>query len=84
VINFEQTPVPNGRILRRDAHSPEGCQISLDSFVHRQNVERYRKLLAESADEVQRQRLLKLLAEEAARPFGEPEIATGRLRTGRD
>ena len=38
-----------------------------DSFVHRENLERYRKLLLEPKDPTLRQLLLKLLAEEAAR-----------------
>jgi hypothetical protein len=39
----------------------------MESFVHRQNIEHYRKLLAETTDEVQRRLLLKLLAEEEAK-----------------
>lgn len=36
----------------------------MERFVHRKNLEHYRKLLAETTDEAQRQRLMKLLAEE--------------------
>jgi hypothetical protein len=38
-----------------------------DSFVHRENLERYRKLLLEQKEPTLRQLLLKLLAEEAAK-----------------
>jgi len=36
----------------------------MERFIHRKNIEHYRKLLAETTDEAQRQQLLKLLAEE--------------------
>jgi hypothetical protein len=36
----------------------------MERFVHRQNLEHYRKLLAETTDEAQRPVLLKLIAEE--------------------
>ncbi len=39
----------------------------MDGFVHQQNLERLRKLLAESPDHPQRQQILKLLAEEEAK-----------------
>lgn len=39
----------------------------MERFVHRKNIEHYRKLLAETTDEAQRQKLLKLLAEEERR-----------------
>ena len=39
----------------------------MERFVHRQNIEHFRKLLAETTDEVQRRLLLKLLAEEEAK-----------------
>jgi hypothetical protein len=39
----------------------------LERFIHRQNIEHYRKLLAETKDEAQRRQLVKLLAEEEAR-----------------
>jgi hypothetical protein len=42
-------------------------EAAMDAFLHRQNLERYRKLLAETTDEARRQQLLKLLAEEEAR-----------------
>jgi hypothetical protein len=38
--------------------------LDLDRFIHRQNLEHYRKLLPEAKDDAQRQSLLKLLAEE--------------------
>lgn len=43
--------------------------MELDRFIHQQNLELYRKLLADpnNRDEARRQMLLKLLAEEAAK-----------------
>ena len=39
----------------------------LTGFVHRMNLEHFRRLLAESKDEAQRQILMKLLADEEAK-----------------
>jgi hypothetical protein len=39
----------------------------MDWFIHQQNLERFRRLLAHPADETQRQQLIKLLAEEEAK-----------------
>lgn len=39
----------------------------MERFVHRQNLEHFRKQLAETTDEQQRERLRKLLAEEEAK-----------------
>jgi hypothetical protein len=39
----------------------------MEKFIHRQNLEHYRKLLAETTDEVKQQTLLKLLADEEAK-----------------
>ena len=36
-------------------------------FVHRQNLDHFRKQLAQSTDETQRHQILKLLAEEEAK-----------------
>ena len=43
--------------------------MELEKFIHQQNLELYRKLLADpnNGDEARRQMLLKLLAEEAAK-----------------
>jgi len=38
----------------------------MHEFLHQQNLIRYRKLLTETTDELQRHQLLKLLAEEEA------------------
>ena len=48
----------------------------MERFVQRKNIERYRRLLAETTDETRRRQLLRLLAEEEARlgqSPGEPE-----------
>jgi len=37
----------------------------MDKFLHRHNLENFRKQLAQTKDDAQRQTLLKLLAEEA-------------------
>jgi hypothetical protein len=42
-------------------------EAQMEGFVHRQNLEHYRKLLAETTDEAQRRMLLKLIAEEDAK-----------------
>jgi hypothetical protein len=39
----------------------------MQDFIHRKNLEMYRRLLAETKDEEQRRQLEKLLAEEAAK-----------------
>ena len=39
----------------------------MERFVHRANIERYRRLLALASDEAERQRITKLLAEEEAK-----------------
>jgi hypothetical protein len=39
----------------------------MEQFIHRENLQRLRRLLAETADESQRQQILKLLAEEEAK-----------------
>ena len=41
--------------------------MAMDWFIHQQNIERYRRLLSQPADEAQRRQLLKLLAEEEAK-----------------
>jgi hypothetical protein len=39
-------------------------EAAMEKFVHRQNIERYRKLLRETEDPEKRQQIAKLLAEE--------------------
>ncbi|MGP0088764.1 MAG: hypothetical protein ACLPKB_02215 [Xanthobacteraceae bacterium] len=39
----------------------------MERFIHRKNLARYRKMLAESTDETQRRMLQRLIAEEAAK-----------------
>jgi hypothetical protein len=48
----------------------------MDEFIHSENVARYKKLIAETNDDVQRQILLGLLKEERAK---EPPLNVGRL-----
>lgn len=38
----------------------------MEKFIHRENIERYRKLLAQTTDETERRMIEKLLAEEEA------------------
>jgi hypothetical protein len=45
----------------------------MDQFIHRQNLQNYRKLLAETTDETQRAQLLKLLSEEEAKDPSAPQ-----------
>lgn len=42
----------------------------MDRFIRRENVSRFRKLRKNVADEVERQRILKLLAEEQQKQKG--------------
>lgn len=39
----------------------------MESFIHRMNLDRLRRLLAESKDETQRRQIEKLIAEEQAK-----------------
>jgi hypothetical protein len=39
----------------------------MENFIRRANIERYRRLLALATDEAERQRIVKLLAEEEAK-----------------
>ena len=39
----------------------------MEQFIHRANIERYRRLLAQASDEAEGQRIAKLLAEEEAK-----------------
>jgi hypothetical protein len=41
--------------------------MSIESFVHRHNIEHYRKLLAETTDDARRRQLLTLIAEAEAK-----------------
>jgi hypothetical protein len=50
----------------------------MQEFIHRKNLEMYRRLLAETKDEDQRRQLEKLLAEEAAK---EPPMFKQRDRS---
>jgi hypothetical protein len=49
-------------------------EITMEKFIHRQNLEHYRKLLPETTDEVKLQTIRKLLAEEEAKDRLSPEI----------
>ena len=50
----------------------------MERFIHRQNLERYRDLLARITDEAQRQQILKLIAEEEAKDSSSPSKQTKR------
>jgi hypothetical protein len=41
--------------------------MTMEWFIHQQNLERYRRLLAQTAGESERRQILKLLAEEEAK-----------------
>lgn len=45
----------------------------MERFVRRKNIERYRKLLAQSVDEAERRMLASLLVAEEAREAADPE-----------
>jgi hypothetical protein len=45
----------------------------MQEFIHRKNLENYRKLLAETEDDAERSRIQKLLTEEEANEAPPPE-----------
>ena len=51
----------------QDGFGPWPREARMDKFLHRHNLENFRKQLAEAKDDAQRQTLLKLLAEEEAK-----------------
>jgi hypothetical protein len=53
---------PAGILMRRRAG--DSGSGAMDWFIRQQNLERFRRLLTQSADESERRQLLKLLAEE--------------------
>ena len=66
----------------------------MERFIRRENIKRYRKLLREAKDGAERQRILKLLAEEerkeqkagstpARSSPGEPKPTAGAARSAR-
>ena len=54
-----------GRILATRETSESSA--TMEWFIHQQNLERYRRLLAQPTDEAERRQILKLLAEEEAK-----------------
>jgi hypothetical protein len=44
-----------------------GSAVAMDQFVKRENIRHYRRILEDTKDETERQRILKLLADEVAR-----------------
>ena len=48
-------------------------EYPMDRFIHRQNLEHFRKRLAETTDEAQRGLLLKQLTEQEAKDQSPPE-----------
>jgi hypothetical protein len=56
------------------------CQegSGMDRFIHRQNLQHYRKLLSQTTDEAQRVQLLKLLAEEEAKDLSAAQNDDGK------
>ncbi len=55
---------------RRRPHATE--EGAVERFIRRKNIEHYRKLLAETADEAERRLIEKLLAAEEAREAADP------------
>jgi hypothetical protein len=47
-------------------------EAPMEHFVHRENLQRLRRLLTETADKSRRQQILKLLAEEEAKDYLPP------------
>ncbi|MGD0849141.1 hypothetical protein [Bradyrhizobium sp.] len=64
--NWPLVPYGKGHGGIERAHPPE---VAVEQFIHQQNLEHYRRLLAapDQTDEVRRQTILKLLAEEMSK-----------------
>ncbi|MCW5695045.1 MAG: hypothetical protein KIT48_22015 [Pseudolabrys sp.] len=45
----------------------------MENFIHRANLERFRRLLAQTTDEAERRKLEKLIAEEEAKEVPTPK-----------
>jgi hypothetical protein len=58
----------NAYIKERNQERP-----AMERFIHRENLEHYRKLLTQSTDEGRREQILKLLAEEEAKDQRQPK-----------
>ena len=54
-------------------------EARVDKFLHRHNLENFRKQLAETKDDVQRQTLSNLLAEEEAKDRSVPKCTAARF-----
>lgn len=61
----------------QDEFRPWPREARMDKFLHRHNLENFRKQLAEAKDDAQRQTLLKLLAEEEAKESPAPIDSQG-------
>jgi len=48
----------------------------MDEFIHRENVAHFKKLIAEAKDDIRREMLMKLLAEEEAKDEGGGKAAS--------
>lgn len=53
----------------------------MERFIRRKNIERYRKLLAQTADEAERRLIASLLAAEEAREVADPSDPAGSPHT---
>ena len=56
-----------GRDREAFARPIDPMEDDMEQFIHRQNIEHYRRLLSETEDETRRQQIAKLLAEEEAK-----------------
>jgi hypothetical protein len=55
----------------------------MDRFVRKENIKRYRRLLETTIDKVERERILKLLAEEEAKDPPPPARGQSSVESGR-
>lgn len=67
-------------VLRRFGNRSGLAAGTMERFIRRKNIERYRKLLAETQDEAERQVIARLLAAEEKRETGETGQPAGDLR----
>jgi hypothetical protein len=64
---YHSTRLAIRRRLQPKAELNACGEVLMEQFIHRENLQRLRRLLAETADDSQRQQILKLLAEEEAK-----------------
>lgn len=63
---------PDAKMVYSSYRVPITCSVMECSVIHRLNTEHYEELLAQTTDEGERQRILKLLEEEREKMLDQP------------